>query len=203
MVKVRTVRPLQGYKTARLSLDELVAAANDLLPEILPGDIADQRLKEELTPRLVRHYSSQGGLEEPLREGREARYTYLHLLQLLALRLLQAEGHKTGAVTPLTSSMNEGELEALVRGHRQVTLSQTHNPALDFLHNLKGGGGVATPPITPTPPPASRETRWLHHEIVPGLVLQVRQDLKLPPDLAPLLEQIQKALMSGHRRTSR
>ncbi len=196
------MRPLQAYKRARLSLEELVRAANDLLPDVLPTDITDQRLKEELTPRLVRHYSSQGSLEEPEKEGREARYTYRHLLQLLALRRLQAEGHRTGAVAPLTSGMSDPELENLLNGQAQVTLTQTTNPAMDFLRHLKTGGGPS--PAPHSPPTAAKQTRWTHYKIAPGLKLEIRDDFKPPTDPTHLLEEIEKALRSsGHRRSSR
>jgi DNA-binding transcriptional MerR regulator len=196
------MRPLEAYRLARLSLEELVSAANNLLPDVLPNDIADQRLKEELTPRLVRHYASQGSLEEPQKEGREARYTYRHLLQLLALRRLQAEGHRTGAVAPLTSAMSDSELEKLLGGQSQVALTQSSNSALDFLQSLRSGGGQ--PAAGPSVNPVNKETRWVHHKLAPGLKLEIREDFRVPNDLAPLLKQIEKALRSsGHRRYSR
>lgn len=199
---VEHMRPLEPYKTARLSLDELVDAANALLPSILPTSISDQRLKEELTPRLIRHYSSQGSLEEPEKEGREARYTYRHLLQLLALRRLQAEGHRTGAVAPLTSGMSDSELENLLSGHSQVTLTQATNPAFDFLQSLRTPTATTTSRQQPRP---TRETRWTHVKLAPGLKLEIRDDFRPPPDLTILLQEVENALRanSGHRRTSR
>ncbi len=197
------------YKDVHLSLDELVSAANTLLPDILPSDISDQRIKEELSPRLVRHYSSQGSLEEPLKEGREARYTYRHLLQLLALRRLQAEGHRTGSVSSLLTDMSETELEDLLSGDRQVTLTQeaSHppaNPALDFLHDLRSGkaprgGGSPAPHSLRTPTPKRSHT-WCHHELAPGLVLEVREDFQNPSDPTALLSQFIHALSKSTRR---
>lgn len=197
------MRPLEAYRAARLSLEELVNAANNLLPDVLPTDISDQRLKEELTPRLVRHYSSQGSLEEPQKEGREARYTYRHLLQLLALRRLQAEGHRTGAVGPLTSGMSEVELESLLSGHANVSLTQAANPALDFLQGLRAG--LSQPPAAhvamPTQP--TKATRWVHYKIAPGLKLEVREDFRFPPDPSSLLKQIERALRQPPSRPSK
>lgn len=194
------MRPLQAFKPLKLSLEELVAAANHFLPEVLPSDISDQRIKEELTPRLVRHYTSQGTLDEPLKEGREARYTYRHLLQLLALRRLQAEGYRTGNVTPLTHTMTEPELESLVTGQAQVELAPSQNSALEFLQGLRAGqpshadhgaqSGAALP--------NSKVTRWTHFKLAPGLVLRIRDDYRPPHDTAALLKEIDKALKGSH-----
>lgn len=180
------VRPLDTYRQARLSLEEFVEAVNELLPTIMPPDVADQRLKEELTPRLVRHYATQGGLDMPEREGREARYTYRQLLQVLALRLLQAQGHRTSSVNPLTAGMTDAELEDLLAGGRQVSLTPAPNPALQFLEGLraKAPTSPATPATQASPSPTPSPTltpSWTRHDIAPGLELHVRGDFRFPP----------------------
>lgn len=68
------------------SLDEFVQITNDLLPQVLLDIPANTRVREEVTRRLVRHYSSLKMLDEPLKEERETRYTYRHLRQILLLR---------------------------------------------------------------------------------------------------------------------
>jgi DNA-binding transcriptional MerR regulator len=73
------------------SLDEFVAEVNRLLPEVVPGDAA-ARGKAEVNARLVRHYATEGALPKPLKEGAEARYDGDHLVRMLALRRLLAEG---------------------------------------------------------------------------------------------------------------
>ncbi|HZJ09143.1 MAG TPA: hypothetical protein VFD39_05570, partial [Trueperaceae bacterium] len=69
------------------SLDEFVEHTNRLLPELLPKE-SSKRAADPVNQRLVRHYATQGLLDEPLKEGREARYLYRHLLQLLVVRRL-------------------------------------------------------------------------------------------------------------------
>ena len=73
------------------TLDEFAEIANTLLPQYLPLD-RSSRAGDEVNPRLIRHYTTQGLLDPPLKEGREARYVLRHLLQLLALRSLMAGG---------------------------------------------------------------------------------------------------------------
>ena len=56
------------------TLDDLAALANTLLPQYLPLD-RSSRTQDEVNPRLIRHYTTQGLLDPPFKEGREARYT--------------------------------------------------------------------------------------------------------------------------------
>ncbi len=164
----------------RLSLLDFVEQANHLLPRFLPESSIDSRQREEVNVRLVRHMTTLGLLDEALREGREARYTGTHLLQLLVVRRLMAEGYTTGAIKKLIAGASIERLEALLEGEAQPTVEvmaslvleesaplsrqrrqagdqvqaeqevareessveeQTaggENPALEFLHKLKG-----------------------------------------------------------------
>ena len=73
-------------------LDDFVAEVNRLLPEVVPAAAA-ARGKLEINPRLVRHYTTEGVLPKPLKEGVEARYDGDHLVRALALRRLLIEGY--------------------------------------------------------------------------------------------------------------
>lgn len=108
---------------ARYSLDELVAVANRLLPRFLPQERRGSKLNEAVNPRLVRHLSTLGLLDEAGREGREARYEHRHLLQLLVARRLMAQGYSTGAIKKLTRGARDDELEALLHGGAQLTVA--------------------------------------------------------------------------------
>src|SRR6476469_6187840 len=105
------------------SLDELVQIANELLPQFLPEEKAHTRVREEVSPRLVRHYTGQEMLDDPIREGREARYVYRHLLQVLVVRRLLTEGYGASVINTLARSKNNSELEALLQGGVQLTVS--------------------------------------------------------------------------------
>ncbi|AZI45188.1 hypothetical protein EHF33_19950 (plasmid) [Deinococcus psychrotolerans] len=58
-------------------IEDFVEEANQRLAEVLPLDRAS-RPKDEVNARLVRHYTTEGLLPAPRREGREARYGRLH-----------------------------------------------------------------------------------------------------------------------------
>lgn len=73
------------------NLEDFVAEVNEALPEVVPGDAA-ARAKAEVNARLIRHYATEGVLPRPLKEGGEARYDGDHLVRVLALRRLLAEG---------------------------------------------------------------------------------------------------------------
>ena len=188
----------------RWSLEELVQVANDLLPQFLPDEKVQTRVREDVTPRLVRHYTSQGMLDEPLKEGREARYTYRHLLQLLLVRRLLVEGYGANVIDTLARSKPNSDLEALLQGGVQLTVAPA-NPALAFLQTIQQRqpeivarsqalGSVATPP---SPVPATNE--WTRIEIMPGVELHVRRDVVLPnapPAQQNLAQQILHALIA-------
>src|SRR5690606_36368961 len=101
------------------SLDDLVDHANRLLPELLPKD-AGQRAADAVNQRLVRHYATPGLLDEPPKAGREARYLYRHLLQLLVVRRLLAEGFSAAVVGRVIKGRGDAELESLLTGQLRI-----------------------------------------------------------------------------------
>jgi len=85
--------PLDRYRDAELTLEDLVAAAARLLRrlDVRPGD---GRIAQAPDARGIRYYQTVGVLDRPLRyDGRRAIYGFRHLLQLLAVKRLQQEGH--------------------------------------------------------------------------------------------------------------
>lgn len=216
---MNTLQPFaQGHP--HWSLEELVQIANELLPQFLPEEKAHTRVREEVTPRLVRYYTSQGLLDEPLKAGREARYTYRHLLQVLLVRRLLTEGYGASVINTLARSKEDVELEALLQGGVQLTVAPA-NPALAFLQQIQQrqpNADRAMPPPPPTPSPAAPPpqspapaptSHWIRLEILPGLELHVRSDFVLPTtsqEQQNLLQHILQILISiatPKRRSSR
>lgn len=207
----------------RWSLDELVQVANELLPQFLPDEKAHTRVREDVSPRLVRYYTSQGMLDEPLKEGREARYTYRHLLQVLLVRRLLTEGYGASVIDTLARSKENSELEALLQGGVQLTIAPA-NPALAFLEQIQKRHPDTVqrtvkrskplsqnpPASSPSPsPPASTSSHWTRLEILPGLELHVRDDFVLPVTsqeqqnlLQHILQQL-RSIFPSKRRSSK
>lgn len=178
-----------------LALDQFVAVANQLLPEFLPAPIAGNRGQEPVNPRLVRHYTTQGLLDKPLKQGREVRYLYRHVLQLLIVRRLLAEGYSVTAIASLLGGQTNAELEQLLQGGVQLTV-EAANPALAFLTQLRDRGAssahvvpqpsaLSRSAVPPSPaarsasPPAPGEV-WTRLELLDGVELHIRQDAVLP-----------------------
>jgi DNA-binding transcriptional MerR regulator len=90
---VAAASPLDRYRSAELTLEELVATAARLLRrlDVRPGD---GRVSQAPDARGVRYYQGIGVVDRPLRyDGRRAIYGFRHLLQLLAVKRFQQEGH--------------------------------------------------------------------------------------------------------------
>lgn len=109
-------------------IDTLVDAANALLPALLPAERFG-RQKEEINARLVRHYTTTGHLPPPGRSGREAQYSRRHLLALLALRRLMADGISGAMLHGLVAGQAEDMLEqAALRGFDGISDVNRHLP---------------------------------------------------------------------------
>ena len=162
-------------------LDRFVEVTNDLLSQFLPSQGSGGRGQEPVNPRLVRYYTTQGWLDRPLKQGREARYTYRHLLQLLVLRRLLAEGYSASSIAGLIDGQGQGVLENLLQGGAQLTL-EAANPALAFLADIRDrreGSASAPSPGSPAPPPSPPET-WTRLPLTDGLELHLRSDFRPP-----------------------
>lgn len=98
------------------SLDDLVAEAGRLLETLgLDAGVRDGRVSPAPDARTVRYYTTLGLLDRPRIEGREARYGRRQLVQLAAIKALQADGLSLGDVQARLYGRSERELEALLR----------------------------------------------------------------------------------------
>lgn len=190
-------------------IDEFVTEANSWLSRLLPDERAG-RPKDEVNPRLVRHYTTLGLIPPPRREGREARYDRAHLLHLLALRRLMADGLSGRVLTGTLSGRSLAQLERLAQwGAGEASDDQAvqasalpefiqaaPSPALEYLQGLKAGtvGGrqvqsmpvarlVAAPPL-PSVRRASPPQTWTRVSPRPGLEMQVGDRFRWPHDEA-------------------
>ena len=191
-----------------LTLEGFVETVNDCLPQCLPESTTGGRGQESVNARLVRHYTTQGLLDKPLKQGREARYVYRHVLQLLALRRLLADGYSVSSITGLIDGQANPVLESILQGRTQLTV-EAANPALAFLSQIRD----RATPAAPVPAPAARQRRsapapsartastpspatpaassgelpsqtWTRVELRNGLELHLRQDFIAPATAA-------------------
>lgn len=185
------------------SLDDLVAQVNQQLPQVLP---VDGRAREEVTSRLVRYYTTERLIDEPLKMGREARYHTRHLLQILVIRKLLAEGLKVSGVGNLVRRHSDEQLHQMLT--RPVSLQPaTHNPALQYLAQINPSTPIVarTAPLpsfltNPVPPSPTHRLVATHHriQVEPHLELSVEEGFVFPnspAELKDLLERIEQALL--------
>ncbi len=100
--------------------------------------VAGGRLDEEISPRTVRLYATQGLIDRPGKEGRSAVYGHRHLLQLLLIRSLARRGLSLAAIAPLCG-LPDPELEqqlAQLEAQGEAP-TQESNAALSYLRDLK------------------------------------------------------------------
>jgi len=208
------------------TLDELVDVANELLPTFLPSDGASARVKDEVNGRLVRHYTSEGLLHEPLREGRGVRYEYRHLLEVLVVRRLMAEGLTASAIGDLVQKKSDPELQGLLRRGVRIEISplmEQTNEALDFLESVRErssqGRRQATPNaqlglahtpedrmVSQAPSGAPGQSEWTRYQLLDGVELQVRSDVQIPKSLREqetLLQYLMEKLIGIAQRRQR
>ena len=194
------------------SLDDFVFTVNKWLPRMLPANRLDTRVKDQMTARLVRHYTSMGLISSPARQGKESRYGYRHLLQALVTRKLQAEG-VTG--TPLMRVMDkkeDAELIAILEGGAELQVTAA-NPALAYLDQIRQEtarqtDSQASPTIKRSPRAglerATVGESWSRLEVVPGLELHVQEGFSLPSSAHvqdKLMERLRGALLQlTHRK---
>lgn len=175
--------PLPAIASGELSLG---------LEELLA--VAGESLGEEVSPRTVRLYASQGLIDRPGKEGRHAVYGRRHLLQLLLIRSLARRGLSLSAIAPLCG-LADGAIEQQLAS---LASPEAPNPALAYLQELES---TATPvpmallgaPLPPAASPASPRfstrssgsrsaaSRWHRFSLSPGVELHISDAVALPP----------------------
>lgn len=103
------ISPLQRQRETRFDLTGLCAAAADLLD---PVGQDDQRVRAVPDARTVRYYQSIGLVDRPDRDGREAVYGWRHLLQVVAVKRLQARGEPLARIQAALVGVSTEALEA-------------------------------------------------------------------------------------------
>lgn len=113
--------------------------------------VAGERLGEEITPRTVRLYATQGLIDRPGREGRSAVYGRRHLLQLLLIRSLARRGLSLAAIAPLIG-LADDELEQQIN-----QLEGDGSPASSLLAAMAADIHAAAPAAAGSQPVPSEE----------------------------------------------
>ena len=98
-----------------MSLDELSGEVAAKLAELgLLGAAPDGRVSDAPDARTVRYYTTLGLLDRPAIENRQARYGERHLLQLLAIKALQAQDLPLAEIQQRLYARSDAELRRLI-----------------------------------------------------------------------------------------
>jgi DNA-binding transcriptional MerR regulator len=175
-----TLKRLRGKKYVGTA--QLADQAARLIDQFAPHQ-ERASVTEVPDERMVRYYSTEGLISSPEgRQGPAAVYGYIHLLQLLAIKRLQAEHLPIKKIRDLVESKAERDLEQLLeidkRGQKR---EGPFNSATSYLESL-----LTSPPRAAPAPVAEsyteKPTGWRRIEIEPGLELHMREDYRLTDD---------------------
>ena len=94
----------------------------------LLGAAPDARVSAAPDARTVRYYTTLGLLDRPRIEGRQARYGERHLLQLLAIKALQAFDLPLAEIQQRLYGRSDAELKALIESLATRARAQPARP---------------------------------------------------------------------------
>lgn len=98
-----------------MNLEELSAEVErELTVRRLKSVQQDGRVSKVPDSRTIRYYTTLGLLDRPLVNGRQGQYSRRHLLQLLAIKALQAANLPLAEIQARLYGRSDQELEAIV-----------------------------------------------------------------------------------------
>ena len=146
--------------------------------------------------RTIRYYLAEGLIQTPEeKQGTASVFSYLHLLQLLTVKKLQAEHLPIRKIRELVAGKSEHELETLigVRGP-----SGKKSEAKRYLETLLASAPPPSAIETSAAPPsqdfAAAPHSWQRVEIEPGLELHVRSDYAPPATTGKTRSLLERAI---------
>ena len=187
------------------------ASADPCTPEVSYGleellAIAGERLGEEITPRTVRLYATEGLIDRPGKDGRRAVYGQRHLLQLLLVRSLARRGLSLSAIAPLVVCSDQDLQEQwrqLDDGTSSSNPPETRNEALAYLQSIRDSSAPSPDqsssllpllgsPLSSRSPSSLRSSRtgsrssasssrWHRFSLAPGVEVHLSESASIPP----------------------
>jgi len=194
------VQPPTSSASADLGAPEASYGLEELLV------IAGERLGEEITPRTVRLYATEGLIDRPGKDGRRAVYGQRHLLQLLLVRSLARRGLSLSAIAPLVVCSDQDlqeQWQQLDDGTSSNSSPETRNEALAYLQSIRDTSAPSpdqSSSLLPLlgSPLSSRSTsslrssrtgsrssasssRWHRFSLAPGVEVHLSESASIPP----------------------
>lgn len=167
-----------------LTLDELSQEIGQLLTRYaLLGAQQDNRVSPVPDARTIRYYTTLGLIDRPRINGRQAMYGKRHLLQILAIKALQAINLPLAEIQTRLYGRSDSELEGLL-----ASLSE-------FWKQKEKDSANAESTV--------RSTTW--HEVVvePGLKIMIQDGWQPQKDNEATLRKIELALEAVRQASQR
>jgi DNA-binding transcriptional MerR regulator len=189
--------------TSSASADPGAPEASYGLEELLA--IAGERLGEEITPRTVRLYATEGLIDRPGKDGRRAVYGQRHLLQLLLVRSLARRGLSLSAIAPLVVCSDQDlqeQWQQLDDGTSSNSPPETRNEALAYLQSIRDSSAPSPDqsssllpllgsPLSSRSPSSLRSSRtgsrssasssrWHRFSLAPGVEVHLSESASIP-----------------------
>jgi DNA-binding transcriptional MerR regulator len=172
-----------------VGLPEFARISEEVLSEL---GIEQKRGTVSLVPdeRTIRYYLAEG-LIQPAdeKQGTASVFAYKHLLQLVAVKKLQAEHLPIRKIRELVTDKDEQQLESLLGVNASARKGTDDKEAKRYLESLLAPsmsfGAIQsapqeTAPLSPAAEAPRRDSSvsWQRVEIEPGLELHIRSDYK-------------------------
>jgi len=172
-----------------VGLPEFARVTEEVMSEL---GIEQRRGTVSLVPdeRTIRYYLAEG-LIKPAEEkqGTASVFSYKHLLQLVAVKKLQAEHLPIRKIRELVTDKDEQQLESLLGVTSSARKRTDDTKAKRYLESLltpsMSFGGILSAPQETAPlsspaeaPPKDSSVSWQRVEIEPGLELHIRSDYR-------------------------
>ncbi|GBC92517.1 hypothetical protein HRbin15_00987 [bacterium HR15] len=178
---MRLIDILKQYRQQEyFTIEELVAVANSLLEQWAP---VQPRYKVVTFPdvRTVRFYAAHRLIDPPAkRKGNRVLYDYHHLLQLVALKLLQSQYIPLRAVHHLIEGKSAEEIESLIesvlesRSEKELLKRMSEATKSLVAEAPAPAYAIAAPRSAGSPYPSPEE--WHRFMVTPWLEVAVRPE---------------------------
>lgn len=198
-----------------VGLPEFVAACERVMAEV-NFEQARGTVTSVPAERTIRYYLAEGLIQPPdEKQGTASVYEYVHLLQLVVVKKLQAEHLPIRKIRELVIDKSEHELESLLGMGITYGRKASDSEAKKYLESLLTSSmqplsdvtgpetaprqkrGMTSVPNTTQPRSMDSGGAWQRIEIEPGLELHVRSDYPMPTTSArtrSLTERIRAAI---------
>lgn len=153
--------------------------------------------------RTIRYYMAEGLVQTPEeKQGTASVFGYLHLLQLVTVKKLQAEHLPIRKIRELVAGKSEQELETLLGVGTQARKKSRETEARRYLESLLAPPASKAPPIMAAAPPRQAapsapqqlDHSWQRIEIEPGLELHIRSDYSPPATTGKTRSLLERAI---------